>query len=61
MRTNSDVKHLDAKEDYGGSTPLILAAIFGKKEVARILMDAGADLELRNSKGSTAFHDADPS
>jgi ankyrin repeat protein len=49
---------LDAKEDYGGSTPLILAAIFGKKEVARILIDAGADLELRNSKGSTALHQA---
>ena len=49
---------LDAKEDYGGSTPLILAAIFGKNEVARILIDAGADLELRNSKGSTALHQA---
>ena len=49
---------LDAKEDYGGSTPLILAAIFGKKEVARILIDGGADLDLRNSKGSTAIHQA---
>lgn len=49
---------LNAKGDYGGSTPLILASIFGKKDVARILIDAGADLELRNSKGSTALHQA---
>ncbi len=49
---------LDAKGDYGGSTPLILAAIFAQNEVARILIDAGANLELRNSKGSTALHQA---
>jgi uncharacterized protein len=50
--------NLDEKEDYGGSSPLILAAIFGQNEVAQILIDAGADLELRNSKGSTALHQA---
>jgi ankyrin repeat protein len=48
----------DAKEDYGGSTPLILSTIFGQGEVTRIVIDAGADLELRNSKGSTALHQA---
>lgn len=48
----------DAKEDYGGSTPLILSTIFGQAEVTRIVIDAGADLELRNSKGSTALHQA---
>jgi len=27
MRTNSDAKHLDAKEDYGGSTPLEIVTL----------------------------------
>ncbi|MEO1618906.1 MAG: ankyrin repeat domain-containing protein, partial [Planctomycetota bacterium] len=50
--------NLDEKEDYGGSTPLILAAIFGQDEVARILIAAGAEFEVRNANGSTALHQA---
>lgn len=49
---------LNAKEDFGGSTPLILAAVFGHTDVARILIDAGADLELRNKSEGTALHQA---
>ena len=49
---------LEAKEDFGGSPSLILAAIFRHKEVASILIDAGADLESRNNSGGTALHHA---
>jgi ankyrin repeat protein len=48
--------NLDAKEDFGGSTPLMLAAIFDQREVASILIDAGANLELKNNSGGTALH-----
>lgn len=47
---------IDAKEDFGGSTPLMLAAIFDQREVASILIDAGANLELKNNSGGTALH-----
>ena len=47
---------LNEKEDLGGSTPLILSAIYGQPEVAKLLIDAGADLELRNHSGGTALH-----
>ena len=39
----------------GGSTPLISAALFGKTEIAKILIDAGADLNIQNNDGSTAL------
>jgi hypothetical protein len=41
-----------------GSTPLISAAVFGKTEVARALIKAGADVNLQNNEGSTALHSA---
>ena len=41
-----------------GSTPLIVAATFGHTEVARALIQGGADLEIQNSDGSTALHAA---
>ena len=34
----------------------MLAAIFGQNEIAEILIDAGADLELHNHSGGTALH-----
>ncbi len=49
---------LNAKEDFGGSTPLILAAIFGEKEVAASLLRAGANLDSKNNSGGTALHQA---
>lgn len=49
---------LNGKEPFGGSTPLITAATFGKKEIAKALIDAGADLGIKNNDGSTALHAA---
>lgn len=49
---------LNKSADFGGSTPLMLAAIFGQNEIAEVLIDAGADLELRNHSGGTALHQA---
>lgn len=47
---------LNAKEPFGGSTPLITAALFGDEKAAELLMAAGADLNLQNNDGSTAVH-----
>lgn len=47
---------LNTKEPYGGSSPLISAAVFGKSEIAKALIDAGADINLQNNDGSTALH-----
>ncbi len=49
---------LNAIEQQGGSTPLITAAAFGNYEAAKLLIDAGADLNLKNNDGSTALHTA---
>ena len=49
---------LNLKEPAVGSTPLISAAVFGKTEIARALIDAGADVNLKNNEGSTALHSA---
>ena len=46
------------KKDPYGSTPLIIAATFGKTDVARALIDAGADLNITNNDGATALHSA---
>ena len=49
---------LNEKEPFGGSTPLITAAVFGKTEAADLLIKAGADLNIQNNDGSTALHSA---
>ncbi|MBT3242401.1 MAG: ankyrin repeat domain-containing protein [Bacteroidetes bacterium] len=49
---------LDAKEASLGSSPLISAAVFGKTEVAKALIDAGAEVNHKNNEGSTALHSA---
>jgi ankyrin repeat protein len=49
---------LDEKDPMSGSTALISAATFGKKEIAKALIDAGADLSVTNNDGSTALHAA---
>ena len=49
---------INAKEPMSGSTPLISAATFNKPEIAKVLVDAGADLTLKNNDGATALHTA---
>jgi hypothetical protein len=49
---------LNAKEPSLGSTPLITASVFGHTEVAKALINAGADLNIQNNPGSTALHSA---
>jgi ankyrin repeat protein len=49
---------LNQKEPMSGSTPLINAVTFDKKEIAEALIEAGADLEVKNNDGSTALHSA---
>lgn len=50
--------NLNEKDPYGGSSPLITAAVFGKPEMAKILIEAGADINFQNNDGSTALHSA---
>jgi len=44
------------KKDAYGSSPLIVAVTFGKTEVARALIEAGADMQITNNEGSTPLH-----
>jgi hypothetical protein len=63
---NLDVirQHIEAGSDLNvlepsrASTPLITAAALGKTDAARILIDAGADLDYQNNDGATALHTA---
>lgn len=50
--------NINEKDPFGGSSPLISAALFGKTEIAKILIDAGADINFQNNEGSTALHTA---
>lgn len=49
---------LNVKDPFGGSSPLISAAVFGKTEAAKLLIDAGVDINFQNNDGSTALHTA---
>jgi hypothetical protein len=50
--------NINEKDPFGGSSPLISAAVFGKTAEAQVLVDAGADLNFQNNDGSTALHTA---
>ena len=49
---------LNTKNPMSGSTPLISAITFGKTEIASALINAGADLSVKNNDGATALHAA---
>ena len=49
---------LNEKEPFNGSTPLVTAATFGEVAIAQALVDAGADLSIKNNDGTTALHSA---
>jgi ankyrin repeat protein len=55
IKAGSDINQKDA---FSNSTPLMTAAVFDKKDIAKALIDAGADLELKNNDGGTALHNA---
>lgn len=48
--------NINEKDPFGGSSPLISACLFDKKEIAKVLIDAGADINFQNNDGSTALH-----
>lgn len=50
--------NINKKDAMTGSTPLITAASFGKDKIAKLLIDSGADLSMKNNDGSTALHSA---
>ncbi len=50
--------NINEKDPFGGSSPLISASLFGKTEIAKILIDAGAEINIQNNDGSTALHTA---
>lgn len=50
--------NINEKDPYGGSSPLISAALFGRTEIAKLLIDGGADVDFQNNEGSTALHTA---
>lgn len=47
---------LNTKNPMSGATPLISAALFGQNETALLLIEGGADLEVKNNEGGTALH-----
>ena len=49
---------INIRDPFGGSSPLISATVFGKDDIAKVLIDAGADLNIQNNDGSTALHTA---
>ena len=49
---------INKKDPFGGSSPLISAALFDKKEIVEILIHAGADINFKNNDGSTPLQTA---
>lgn len=47
---------INQKDPFGGSSPLISAALFNQPEIVTLLLDAGANIDFKNNDGSTALH-----
>ncbi len=56
QRLLADGGLLNARQTGSGSTPLTKAAIFGETEIARLLIEHGADVSLAGEDGNTALH-----
>lgn len=50
--------NLNEPDPTSGSTALITAATFDNREVVKVLIEGGADLNLQNREGSTPLHTA---
>ncbi len=50
--------NINEKDPFGGSSPLISAALFGKTDMVKLLLEAGADINFQNNDKSTALHTA---
>jgi hypothetical protein len=50
--------NIDQKEPLAGGTPLIVASVLGHTEVARELIEAGADIEAKNNEQTTPLYNA---
>ena len=53
-----DARLVNARRTPGGITPVGRAVVFGKIEVVRVLLEAGADPNLAKADGATPLHDA---
>jgi len=53
MEAGTDINRKDA---MSGATPLTSAATFGKTAIVKMLIDANADLSVKNNDGATALH-----
>jgi hypothetical protein len=47
---------INLKDAMGGSSPLITACLYEQKQIAKLLIDAGANLGFKNNDGSTPLH-----
>lgn len=55
-RAQADIQRINVSDSsFGGQTALMLAAIAGYIDIVKMLIDAGADLNLQNKNGRTAL------
>jgi hypothetical protein len=47
---------VNAQQAGSGLTPLNMAAVFGQTEIAKLLLEKGADVSIANGDGNTALH-----
>ncbi|MBV9300893.1 MAG: ankyrin repeat domain-containing protein [Acidobacteriaceae bacterium] len=53
-----DSPQLLLRKDDSGDTPLCCAATYGRKDVAKLLLARGADVNAKGGHGTTPLHDA---